>query len=74
MKTTAGAFCAYDSATTGTCVARTCALWNTSLGLTCTDYAGASSCSTNTNYCYAPVASCTSYTIPPGITDKAGWC
>jgi hypothetical protein len=73
VKTTAGAFCAYNPSIAGTCVARTCALWSTSLGVTCTNYAGASSCSTNTDYCYTP-ASCESYTIPNGTTDKAAWC
>lgn len=68
VKTIGDVFCAYDPVTTGTCVVRTCALWSISLGVACTSYAGASSCSTNTNYCYTP-SNCESYTIPSGITD-----
>jgi hypothetical protein len=49
VKTTAGAFCAYDPATTETCVARTCALWSLSTKVTCTDYAGTGACTIGKN-------------------------
>lgn len=49
VKTSGGAFCAYDPATTTTCVARTCALWSLSTKVTCTDYAGSGACTIGKN-------------------------
>lgn len=51
---------------------------STLTNITCENYNGTASCKLNgASYCYTPVASCASYTIPTSITDnsaKLAWC
>jgi hypothetical protein len=66
--------CGYKSTVTGTCSARTCDIWVSTLTTPCVDYAGTASCKLSSNgTCYAAGA-CTSYTPPSSVTDKVAWC
>ncbi|CAD8122988.1 unnamed protein product [Paramecium sonneborni] len=77
ITTSGGAFCGYSTAVTGTCSARACNLWVSTLtGISCVDYAGTASCRLNGTHCYAANV-CTSYVIPTAFTtatEKLTFC
>ncbi|CAD8212927.1 unnamed protein product [Paramecium octaurelia] len=76
ITTSSAGTCSYSTGVPGTCSARACNLWVSTLtNISCENYNGTASCKLNgTSYCYAPVADCASYTIPTGTTDKLAWC
>ncbi|CAK64744.1 unnamed protein product (macronuclear) [Paramecium tetraurelia] len=76
ITTSSAGSCSYDTGVVGTCSARACNLWVSTLtNITCDNYNGTASCKLNgASYCYAPLASCASYTIPNSTTDKLAWC
>ncbi|CAD8206022.1 unnamed protein product [Paramecium pentaurelia] len=78
VTTSSSGLCSFNPTVAGTCSARLCNLWVSTLtNITCENYNGTASCKLNGTSCYAPQNSCALYTIPTGITEagaKLTWC